>query len=306
MPHLIPLALALIGLLALAPMAQAETPARKALGFGHFLNNDALGDGRDRWQSGSYTMSWLRGPGWSGSLPRQPFEILEYRLSGAVIAPSRLQSLRGDRRYVGKSSLSIHTPFALGAGTEADLGFGLVWTGPANGISDLQRALHDLLGEPRPRAAQTQLPNHIYPMVSAEIARPMALGRAELRPFVEARAGDEKLVRLGADLAFGQRESGALWRRDEITGQRYVGIGGTGGDGTAFVIGADVAHVFDSVYLPADWGAAPEPTRTRLRAGVSTRLGRVGLFYGLTWLSPEFIGQSEGQMVGSLRLRLRF
>lgn len=303
MPRLIPLAFALLGLLALAPAAPAEP---RPLGFGHFLNNDVLGDGKDRWQTGSYTMSWLRGPQWQGQLPAQPFEILEYRLSGAVIAPSRLKSLRGDRRYVGKAAFSIHTPFALGAGTEADLGFGLVWTGPANGISDLQRALHDLLDEPPPRAAQTQLPNHIYPMVSAEIARPMALGRAELRPFLEARAGDEKLLRVGADLAFGQRERGALWRRDEITGHRYVGIGGTDAGGTAFVVGADVAHVFDSAYLPGGWEVQPEQTRSRLRAGVSTRLGRVGLFYGLTWLSREFVGQPEGQLVGSVRLRLRF
>ncbi|ETD87375.1 lipid A deacylase LpxR family protein [Rhodobacter capsulatus] len=304
MPRLIPLAFALLGLLALVPApAEAET---RPLGFGHFLNNDALGDGKDRWQTGSYTLSWLRGPEWQGRLPGRPFEILEYRLSGAVIAPSRLKSLRGDRRYVGKSAVSLHTQFAPTPQTEADLGLGVVWTGPANGISGVQRQLHDLLGEPRPRAADSQLPNHLYPTVSAEIARPIALGRAELRPFAEARAGDETLLRLGADMAFGQRERGALWLRDEVTGQRHLGIGGTDAGGTAFVLGADVAHVFDSAYLPGGWGVQPEQTRSRLRAGIATRLGRVGLFYGLTWLSREFVGQPEGQLVGSVRLRLRF
>mgnify|MGYP006921787307 CR=1 FL=1 len=63
MPRLISLVLALCGLLALVPSVQAESTAAKPLGFGHFLNNDLLGDGKDRWQTGSYTMSWLRGPG---------------------------------------------------------------------------------------------------------------------------------------------------------------------------------------------------------------------------------------------------
>jgi len=306
MPRLISLVLALCGLLALVPSVQAESTAAKPLGFGHFLNNDLLGDGKDRWQTGSYTMSWLRGPGWNGTLPGRPFEILEYRLSGAVIAPSRLKSLHGDRRYVGKASYAIHTPFAPTATTEADLGLGLVWTGPANGISELQGDLHDWLNQPSPRAADSQLPNHLYPVISGEIARPVALGRAEVRPFAEARAGDESLLRVGADLAFGKRETGALWLRDEVTGQRYVGISGTGGEGTSFVVGADLTHVFDSAYLPGGWDVQPEPNRARLRAGLSTRLGRVGVFYGVTWLSREFIGQPEGQCVGSLRLRMKF
>lgn len=295
-------ALALLGLLVGSAQAQAE-PARKALGFGHFLNNDVLGDGKDRWQSGSYTMSWLRGPGWTGSLPGRPFEILEYRLGGAIISPAHGKGT--DRRYVARSMLSLHTPFAAFGGTEADLGLGLVWTGPANGLSDFQKSLHDLLHGPTPQGADRQLPNHLYPMASAELARPVALGRAELRPFVEARAGDETLLRLGADLAFGAREPGALWLRDEITGHRSIGIAGDPQPGIGFVIGADVAHVFDSAWFPAD-GVTMEPTRTRLRAGVTTRLAGVGVFYGLTWLSKEFEGQPEAQLLGSLRLRMRF
>lgn len=306
MPRLIRLALALVCLLLPVSVVGAEPSGRTALGFGHFLTNDLLGDGKDRWQSGSYTMSWLRGPVWRGQLPATPFEILEYRLSGAVIAPSQVHNRAGDRRYVGRSVFELRTPFAPAPGLEADLGFGLVWTGPANGISDLQARLHELLGEPAPRAAETQLPNHLYPRVNAEIARPIALGRAELRPFLEARAGDETLLRAGVDLAFGRRETGALWLRDEVSGHRHVGIAGTGGAGPSFVLGADVAHVFDSVYLPAGWDVEPEPTRARLRAGISTQLGGMGLFYGLTWLSREFEGQTEGQLVGSIRLRKSF
>ncbi len=288
---------------------QAGPGENRSLGFGHFLNNDVLGDGRDRWQSGSYTLSWLRGAEWSGHLPTRPFEIVEYRLGGAIVAPARLVNPpAGDRRYVAKSLFSLHSQFAPRPGLEADLGFGFVWTGPSNGLSGLQDAIHDLFSMPEPTADDTQWPNHLYPVLSAELARPVALGAsgAELRPFVAAQAGDESLVRFGVDLAFGLRETGALWLRDDITGHRYVGISGQSTSGTAFVLGGDVAHVFDSAYFPASGGVAVETTRTRLRAGVSTRLGEVGVFYGLTWLSREFEGQPEGQVLGSARLRMNF
>ncbi|WP_223635797.1 lipid A-modifier LpxR family protein [Rhodobacter sp. TJ_12] len=290
-----------------AAPVQADPGARQFLGFGHFLDNDLIGDGKDRWQSGSYTLSWLRGPGWAGRLPQQPFEILEYRLGGSIVAPARLRNPRpGDRRYVAKSMFSVHTPFAPAPGLEADLGLGLVWTGPSNGVSQIQEFLHRVLSAPRPVVAANQWPNHLYPVATAELARPIALGVAELRPFVSARAGDESFVRAGADLAFGRREGGALWLRDEVTGQRYVGISGQQAGGTSFVLGGDIAHVFDSQYFPAAGGVALEPTRKRLRVGVTTRIGALGVFYGATWLSKEFKGQPEWQVIGSLRLRLNF
>ncbi|SOB90478.1 uncharacterized protein DUF2219 [Rhodobacter sp. JA431] len=285
--------------------AQAEP--RQTLGFGHFLNNDAIGDGQDRWQSGSYTMSWLRGPGWEDTLPAKPFEVLEYRLSGAIVAPADLHKpAAGDRRYVAKSMWSVHTPFAPRPGLEADLGLGLVWIGPSNGLSQFQDFIHKSLSISRPVAALNQLPDHVYPVVTAEVAHPIALGGAELRPFMAVRAGDESLVRVGADLAFGARERGALWLRDEVTGQRYVGVSGQQEGGTSFVIGGDIAHVFDSYYFPEADGVAFEPVRKRVRAGVTTRIGSLGVFYGATWLSEEFKGQPEGQVVGSMRFRLNF
>ncbi len=310
---------ALCGLALVAALVAAPAPAiaetsfdaarmgRQTLGFGHFFDNDVIGDGADRWQSGSYTMSWLRGVSWQGSLPRRPFEIVEYRLGGAIVAPARLAGpAAGDRRYVAKSQISMHSHFSPRHGTEAELGLGLVWTGPSNGLASLQRALHRIFSAPRPSAADTQLGNHLYPVLSGEFARPFGLGGAEWRPFLEARAGDETLLRLGLDLAFGGRERGALWLRDTVTGQRYVGIAGTAETVTGFVLGADIAHVFDSAYFPAADGVAFAPTRKRLRAGISTRNGAFGLFYGLAWLSEEFEGQPEGQVVGSLRGRVNF
>ena len=48
-------------------------------------------------------------------------------------------------------------------------------------------------------------------------------------------------------------------------------------------------------------------TRERVRAGVSWRSETgVSAFYGLTYLSKEFEEQSEGQVVGSIRMRFAF
>jgi hypothetical protein len=192
-------------------------------------------------------------------------------------------------------------------GLESRLGLGLVAVGPDTGVSDLHGDLHDLFSMPQPLVADDQLGNKIYPVLAAELGREFALGGAVLRPFAEARLGDEDLLRLGFDLAFAGREPGALWLRDEITGQRYTGISGSAPQGVAaFTLGADLAHVFDSAYFPKADGVDFEPTRFRLRAGVSTRIGFGGLFYGLTYLSEEFKGQPEGQLLGSLRMRLVF
>ena len=299
------------GLAALTPAAAGSfgerLALRETLGYGRLFNNDYFGDHEDRWQTGSYNISVVRGQVWDGKLPQLPFEIMEYRFGGSIIAPSVLSHPpAGDRRYVGRLNFAAKTHFAPLPGTEADLGFGLVATGPGTGISDLHETLHRIFSAPRPAVAKDQIGNHLYPVLDGELGRPVDLGWAEARPFVEGRAGDETLLRAGVDFRFGQRERGALWLRDETTGQRYVGVTGSGGEGTSFVLGADIAHVFDSQYFPSADGVDFEPTRKRLRAGISTRIGIVGVFYGVTWLSEEFVGQPEGQVLGSLRARVNF
>jgi hypothetical protein len=42
------------------------------LGYGRIVNNDLVGDGEDRWQTGSVTTSRVWGPGWYGALPTRP------------------------------------------------------------------------------------------------------------------------------------------------------------------------------------------------------------------------------------------
>ncbi len=289
-----------------AVMAGGAEPPVRTLGWGRLMDNDIFGDGEDRWQSAAYNVSVLRGRDWQGSLPAAPFEIMEYRFGVGIVAPWDLEApWPDDRRYAGRLEFAANTYFET-AGLETQLGLGLVAIGPATGVSDLHEGVHDLIDAPDPAAAAAQqLGNHLYPVLTAEIGRGLDLGRAELRPFAAVRAGDESLWRAGFDLSFGARETGALWLRDTVTGQRYTGIAGQGG-GTAFTLGADIAHVFDSAYFPGSDAIAFKQTRGRVRAGVKTWLGPVGVFYGATWLSEEFEGQYESQVVGSLRIDLKF
>lgn len=285
-----------------SPLAAQE---RQTLGVGRLFSNDYLGDNRDRWRTGGYSVSLLRGDVWRGVLPDRPFEIMEYRFGSAIIAPSSLRTPDDpDRRYAGTLSFLAQTHFQTGA-FETSFGAGIAAVGPGTGIGEMHRRLHKLLSAPRPTILAQQLEDKVIPFVVAEMARPFELGNVGLRPFVEARAGDETLVRAGIDLDFGARETGALWLRDDTTGQRYVGISGNSVPGTSFQLGADLARVWGSEWLP-DGGPAAEPWRHRLRAGVAWRNESWGVFYGLTWLGPEFVGQTEGQVLGSIRFRMNF
>jgi hypothetical protein len=289
------------------PVQDGPVQERTVQGFARLFSNDALGDGHDRWRSGSYMVSQLRAPQWHGTLPTRFGEVLEYRFRTEIIAPASLTNPGpGDRRYAGVVSFGLHSHFALGA-SEARLGGELVFTGPQTGVGAFQREAHELFGIAPPRVLGTQIPNHVYPTLSAELGRSFRIGRAtSLRPFIEAQAGVETLARIGADLTFGAGHDGALMLRDTVTGQRVEGIRGQWTPGLTFTLGGDLAHVADSRYLPSGGAAALSDSRARLRAGLQWRGEKSEVFYGLTWLGREFDTQAEDQLIGSLRLRLRF
>ncbi len=119
------------------------------------------------------------------------------------------------------------------------------------------------------------------------------------------RAGDENLFRVGIDDNLGAREQGALWLRDDSTGQRYVGISGTSEPGFAFQFDVDLVRVESSAWLPAG-GPAAESWRPRMRSGMARHNELIGIFYGVTWLSSEFVGQPEGLVPGSVRFGMNF
>jgi hypothetical protein len=295
---------ALSGLLVIADLATAEE--RITLGWGRLFTNDALGDGEDRWRTGSYAISRLRGYHWSGALPETPGDILEFRLRADTIAPANLQTPDPtDRRYAGALSLGMQTHFNW-QGMQASLGGGLVFTGPQTGIGDFQSWAHELMGLEPPAVLDDQIENAVYPGVSAELGREFMLRDGiSLRPFVAAEAGVETLARIGGDILIG-KAGGALFLRDTATGLRYRGIAGSGGSEMSFTVGGDLAHVFDSALLPEGGAATLTESRGRLRAGMQWQGDRAAVFYGLTYLSPEFDEQPEGQFLGSLNVNLRF
>ena len=295
-----------------APSASAQevgsmSEGRSRIGYGNLITNDLIGDGKDRWRTGSIASSRLWGYGWGGQAPAGFGELLELRILGQIMAPSNLRNpATGDRPWAGALSIGLHTHMQRDE-LEIALGGDLVFVGPQTGLFSFQDALHDLVGttEASEATRTAQIQNTLRPTLVGELGRTVDLSeRTRLRPFVEARLGDESLVRIGADLTIGNVGLGELLVRDPVTGQRYR----TMYDDTSlsWTVGADVAHVASSVYLPKGRGYDLEHQRHRLRAGLHWQSGQSDLFYGVTYLSEELSTQAEGQLVGSIRLRLRF
>lgn len=296
------LAIALISTVSLSAPAVAQD--RQTLGFGRLFNNDFFGDGRDRWRSGSYSFSLIRGSDdWQGRAPSQMFDVIEYRLQSEIITPRNLSGAATDRPYVTSTTIGAHTHFARG---DFDIGLGahVTFSGPQTGLADFQDALHEILGASDVQVADDELPNATYFGGVAEVARPMQVSSAvTVRPFVEVVAGAEDTARVGADLFYGSIGHSDLLLRDSSTGQLYRGVEGDQG-GYALVLGADFAHVSDSEWLPAE---DTRDGRARLRGGVHWQFAPdTSFFYGLTYLSEEFEGRGEGQFIGSLKLNFNF
>lgn len=302
----------LIAVLATLPMmagSVATAEERVTLGWGRMFTNDQIGDGKDRWRTGSYTVSRVRGPSWQGHVAHGFGDILELRGHAGVIAPANLTTpAANDRRYAGVLSFGLNTHFGWQR-AEIDLGAELALTGPRSGIGSFQKWFHNQAGMVPPSAAvlDGQIGNRLHPGLNAEIGRSFALGDVmHLRPFAEARLGVESLVRMGGDITIGRFGQDGLLLRDVTTGQRYRGIEGTRFEGMSLTLGGDVAHVFDSALLPSGGTVTAEKDRYRLRAGLHWQGKRASTFYGVSYLSREFVQQPEGQLVGSLSLNLRF
>ena len=296
--------LTFVAMLAGPAAAQSD---RETLGLTQLFTNDTLADRQDRWRTGAFSASLFRGPSWTGDLPAQPFSIMEYRFRGEAIAPDNLSTpAPGDRLYAGTWWLGAHTHFAW-QGFDVTAGADLAITGEQSGIRSLQSSIHDLFSMPRVGLENYQVENGIYLHGTLEVARALRWQGGEARPFVELQAGVETMARAGVDLTFGQLGQGGLRTRDPITGQRIAGITNIADEGGwSFLLGADTAWVDSSIFLPEDRGFLAEDQRHRARLGVNYGFGQSNIFYGVTWLSEEFVGQPEGQMIGSLSVDIRF
>ncbi len=288
---------------------EAGAEPRKRLGYGRLLTNDALGDNLDRWRTGSVASSRVWGRGWNGAVPKRFGELIELRLGAEVISPAALvRPDPRDRPYVGMLSAGIHTHFSM-AGADMAAGIDLAVTGPITQLDELQGAFHDLLNisQPSELVTNAQIGNGVHPTLVLEAGRDYELsGSIVLRPFLEGRAGVETLARAGFDLTFGELGKNELLIRDPVSGHRYRVIR-QDWEGFSFVLGADIARVADSVYLPALGGLELTETRSRARLGMHWQ-GKNGasVFYGLSYLGEEFKAQPEGQLIGSIRVNWRF
>lgn len=293
-----------------APLAAQEAgTGRVYLGFGHVLTNDLIGDGEDRWRTGSYQASWLWGPEWGGTLPGRFGSLIELRFGGEIVSPENVSRVvPGDRPFGGVLSLGLHTHFALGS-VENSVGVDIAVTGPQTGLDEFQSFVHNRFDGQNMSSGvrDAQIEDDVYPTLVLESGRSFELSPSvRVRPFFEGRVGLESLARAGADFTFGQVGRDGLMVREPVAGQRYDTVQ-DGFQGVAFVLGGDVAYVHDSELLPGNRGVTPEDYRTRLRSGIHWQTERgVSGFYGLTWLGKEFTTQDESQLVGSLRLKLNF
>ncbi|QQA42090.1 lipid A-modifier LpxR family protein [Pelagovum pacificum] len=287
--------------------APAHAQERAILGFGRIFNNDLLGDGQDRWRTGSYTWSLVHGTGWTGQRPESFGALIDYRFHSEIIAPDRLNGTGSrSRLYAGIFSVGAHTHFRRGL-LDYSLGGDLVITGPQTRIDDVQEWFHELISAPRVDQATNQVGDNTHLQGTAEVALPMRQTEAlQFRPYAELQAGVENLVRVGGDIVFGEMMQDDLLLRDSVTGHIYRG---TEGDvsGLAFVAGADMTWISDSLYLPESGRATLTEERMRYRAGVHWQPAPdLSFFYGMTYLSEEFDEQPEGQVLGSVKLNIYF
>ncbi|SLN20089.1 hypothetical protein AQS8620_00503 [Aquimixticola soesokkakensis] len=274
------------------------------LGFGRLFSNDRLGDGKDRWRTGSYVISNVRGYDWDGELPDSFGSLVEYRSRSEIIAPSNVSNPdEGARRHAGVLSFGAHTMWQY-EGVELALGADAVFVGPQTGLGKFQKWIHERTDNPLPDLSD-QIEDAFYPTLTFEAGKTFSYGLLDVRPFAQTMIGSETLVRFGGDILLGWVGHKDVWLRDVTTGIRYAATREEEMGGSIF-IGADVAKVASSKFLPGDEGYELSDLRKRLRAGYRVQGDKLGIFYGMTYLSPEFEGQSEGQVTGSVQFKLRF
>lgn len=293
----------LAGLLACMCALPAGAAERVVSGAVWVFSNDALGDRKDRWRSFGFQAGTFTAP--AGQPGPGPFgRLREVRLTTAIRSPASLSgSAPDDRAFAGTWELGLHG-YGMVHDTALSAGAALVAIGPRTGWLNALDRLHGSRNAPGDDVRAQEIGNDVLPVLSAEAARPIHVQSALwLRPFVEARAGDETFVRAGADLVVASRPP--VGARDDMTGQ-LLWRGGPDRIARALSIGIDAAHVIHSHYLPDGGAARLRQNRLRARAGALWQMGRLRAFYGLAWLGPEFKPQDTGQLVGSLSVDWRF
>ena len=277
--------------------------------FGNDWYGIPFGDRYDRWRTGHVRLSVLRGERWNDALPAQPFELMEYRIRGEIIAPDNLATpAAGDRLYAPSWWLGATTHFGW-SGYDVSTGADVVIVGPQTGIKPIHSEIHQFFGNnPINLSSADQLSNGIYLDAHAEVARGIALSFGEVRPFVELRAGAETLARVGVDVTIGTLGRDGLRLRDQVSGQRVAAVNGFPERGWLVVPAGGGHGLCRILRLPAGKpgprprrAAAPGPCGRQFRPRRQQFLLRPS-----ATCRRNSKASPKGQVVGTLSFDLRF
>jgi hypothetical protein len=283
--------------------ANAEPINRYDGSVGSFTN-DAIGDGRDRWQSASYQRSYLYNLD-----DIKAIQQVEWRARAQIVSPWTSSKQPVDRPY---SSVLAFGGFARGhvAGLENHLGGEIIMQGDQTGLPAFQSAAHDALGLDKSydpdNPWDTHVPDRFTVRGEAGLATSLRPSPGLLlRPYGLVAVGADQSATVGADVVIGPMAQADSWTRDVVSGQLLTHQN-TEKRGVSLVAGADISRVYASMHIPEDSKVEPEEIQARVRLGGQFNLGAVDIFFGQTWLSEGFVGQSETQRVGNLSVSLNF
>jgi hypothetical protein len=269
------------------------------------FTNDYIGDGHDRWMSASYQRSYFFDRGNEGLA-----EAIEIRGRAQIVSPWSVRQQSGqDRPY--SSALGLGG-FAHGhvAGFETRFGGEIILQGDQTGLPAFQHAAHEFLGLERSYDPNAASDPHVKDKVTGRFEAGLARSfrpneNVLVRPYTEIVAGADEYAAIGSDLVIGSLAGSSIWSRDVVTGQILTHQSDRS-RGMSFLAGADVRKVSKSLHIPESSAVEIEDTQVRARLGVHMDLGYTNVFFGQTWLSEGFQGQSETQRLGTLSISLNF
>ncbi|WP_116084625.1 lipid A-modifier LpxR family protein [Tropicimonas sp. IMCC34011] len=296
----------LVGCALACVMALAGGTARADYaGSARLFVNDTYGDGHDRWNTGSYQGSYFF------SDAPDAGSTLELRGRGEIVTPwaPSLQE-GGDRPYSTLLGFGAFLHRDVGP-VETRIGGEIALRGDSTGLPELQARAHrffDYDGYDPETRDDPHLPDRGVMSLEGEVAHTFVLGGAAMvRPYAEARYGDDTRASLGADIVIGGGQDAPVWTRDVVTGQLMTyDLPKERGFNLGLVLGGDIQRVTGSAHLPDGYGVTLEESQSRVRIGLGATYGDAHIFVGQTRLSRQFEEQSEPQRVGMISIGLGF
>ena len=331
-----------IGLAGLASIATIMGPARADTASDGFrwlsetdeihregaIWNDWLGDGNDRYKSAGVTQSWVI-PEIRMSQERWiegNTSALELQVRGFIATPDNTEigGAPGDRPFaqyagVGAHLRTMQRPVRMGAQTfvwqETRAGVEVGYQGEPLPFFEIMEMVHGeggVLITPT-NTIDGELLANLEARRTLRIHMDLPTADLQFAPFVQGSAGmRENSARLGMDVIYGGNLAGRTWNHDPAIGTMMPGASKPKkGYQWAVWVGGDVGYVATDAMLDGGFsGDGPSVTKervtTRFRTGFLFGYDPIAFSYTVTWLSPEFTQQPQGQLVGAITVKYRF